>query len=59
MNDDSSVQNGSARKSKVGRAHSFMTDSFRMAASVLGPNATRKAATINVPRTHLLTQTSN
>ena len=50
MNDDSSVNSGSARKSKIGRAQTFMTDSFRMAASVLGPNATRKAATLNVPR---------
>ena len=51
MNDDSSVNSGSARKSKLGRAQTFMTDSFRMAASVLGPNATRKAATLNIPRT--------
>ena len=48
MQDDTNI-NGSARKSKLGKAHSFMTDSFRMATSVLGPNATRKAYTLNVP----------
>ena len=48
MQDDSSIKSGSARKSNVGRAQTFMTDSFRMATSMLGPNASRKTITLTV-----------
>jgi hypothetical protein len=52
MQDDSGLNSGSAKRSKgVNRAQTFMTDSFRMASSVIGPNAARKAQTINVPST--------
>lgn len=48
MQDDSSLKSGSARKSHTLRAQTMVTDSFRMAASVLGPNASRKALTLKV-----------
>jgi hypothetical protein len=53
MQDDSSLNNGSARKSKLERAQSTMTDSFRMAASVLSPsfNNSKKTYTLTVPST--------
>ena len=58
MHDDSSLKSGSARKSTVGRAQTFMTDSFRMATSVLGPNASRKALTLTVGSMGCVMQTS-
>lgn len=48
MQDDSSINSGSARKSAVNRAQTLMSGSFRMAASVLGPNASRKAISLTV-----------
>lgn len=58
MHDDSSINSGSARKSGVTRAQSFMTDSFRMATSVLGPNAIRKAVTLTVASNYVLMKMS-
>ncbi len=58
MKDDSNINDNTPKKSKIERAQSYMTDSFRMAASVLGTSnaASRKAITLTVPSTLFLSQ---
>ena len=58
MQDDSSINTASPKKSTVQRAQSTtLTDSFRMAASVLGSNSSsKKAYTLTIPSNHFSTQ---
>ena len=56
MQDDSGIYSASPKKSKVQRTQSsVLSDSFRMAASVLGSNSSsKKAYTLTIPSKHLL-----
>jgi hypothetical protein len=58
MQDDSSINSASPKKSTIQRSQSsVLTDSFRMAASVLGSNSTsKKAYTLTIPSNHFSTQ---
>ncbi len=50
MQDDSGMNSASPKKSNALRTQSSLTDSFRMAASVLGSNSTsKKAYTLTIP----------
>ena len=58
MKDDSNINDNTPKKSKIERAQTLMTNSFRMAASVLGTSnaASRKAITLTVPSIFFLSQ---
>lgn len=58
MKDDSSLNSGSPKKSGVDRAKTLFSDSFRLAASVMGSNTgSSRAQHLNLPSTCLSIQT--